>query len=408
MDSTMIEESSFSTNFIEEVLFFDDEDQSLRQFFLNLSDGSNTSFTGFDSNCSNTQETSGPLTSTMNESAIRQLLCNSLADSSSTPMDVEGSTSMATEHPAPMDTSSTSLDVEGSTSVTTEAPAPIPFSNDVRVIEDPISNIFQIPQLLPTEEDEDEEDQEGYLLKEGLTQRESCVLFEVNTGYKYVLKNTATKDTPHGKTFRCPKYSVKNRCNATVRTNRMGPNGSRIDIRKNTHNHPPKYNPMKLRELSLYLRREGINRPNCTAGTIVTEGRTKLIPRDDQLLVSQVATDINLMAQVNYHRRKHAPPQIHDMFFDIDSQNIPARFLRADIRVGATRHLLFFTDAQMSYLIQQKVWYVDATFKCIKQPFMQLFSIHVIVNSPNDTTSSGVRVKADSKQIPVAYVIMGR
>jgi len=51
----------------------------------------------------------------------------------------------------------------------------------------------------------------------------------------------------------------------------------------------------------------------------------------------------------------------------------------------------------LELLTNTKTWYVDATFKVIKQPFTQLFSIHAFV-------------KKDGKllQTPLAFVVMSR
>ena len=43
------------------------------------------------------------------------------------------------------------------------------------------------------------------------------------------------------------------------------------------------------------------------------------------------------------------------------------------------------------------MWYVDATFKVVREPFYQLFSIHAFVRSGSDT-----------KQIPLLFALMSR
>jgi hypothetical protein len=52
--------------------------------------------------------------------------------------------------------------------------------------------------------------------------------------------------------------------------------------------------------------------------------------------------------------------------------------------VGDRRHLVFSTPEMISPLKQAKVWYMDATFKVVKDPFKQLFSIHAFVRQNND------------------------
>ena len=51
----------------------------------------------------------------------------------------------------------------------------------------------------------------------------------------------------------------------------------------------------------------------------------------------------------------------------------------------------------MEYLKKAKSWYVDGTFKIIKDPFSQLLTIHTTVMYNNKTTS-----------IPIAFTLMSR
>ena len=65
--------------------------------------------------------------------------------------------------------------------------------------------------------------------------------------------------------------------------------------------------------------------------------------------------------------------------FELLDDHVPSQFLRGDVHKNGTRHLIFAMDAQVEFLTNVKTWYVDATFKVIKQPFTQLFSIHAFV-----------------------------
>jgi len=49
-----------------------------------------------------------------------------------------------------------------------------------------------------------------------------------------------------------------------------------------------------------------------------------------------------------------------------------------------TRHLIFATGAQLEFLTSAKTWYFDASFKVIKQPFTQLFSIHAFAKKDGE------------------------
>jgi len=61
---------------------------------------------------------------------------------------------------------------------------------------------------------------------------------------------------------------------------------------------------------------------------------------------------------------------------------------------SGTRHLVLATDEQLKLLIKAKTWHVDDTFKVVKQPFTQLFSVHVFVKD------------RQSKQLSLAFIVM--
>ena len=69
--------------------------------------------------------------------------------------------------------------------------------------------------------------------------------------------------------------------------------------------------------------------------------------------------------------------------------------MRADIKVDGRRHLVFATDQMLNILCRAKTWYLDGTFKIVKHPFVQLFSIHAFVKS-----------ESTAKQLPFVFVLM--
>lgn len=74
-----------------------------------------------------------------------------------------------------------------------------------------------------------------------------------------------------------------------------------------------------------------------------------------------------------------------------------AAFLQKDIRYDGQRHLIFATSQQLHLLCNSKTWYADGTFKCIRPPFSQLFSIHVFI-----------RQGECMKQVPACFILMSR
>ena len=81
----------------------------------------------------------------------------------------------------------------------------------------------------------------------------------------------------------------------------------------------------------------------------------------------------------NRARQKLRPTDSTTLVFDLDFTYISRQFFRADISVENRRHILFATEEQLSMLKRAKTWYADATFKVVKLPFTQLFTIHAFI-----------------------------
>ena len=71
--------------------------------------------------------------------------------------------------------------------------------------------------------------------------------------------------------------------------------------------------------------------------------------------------------------------------------------MKADIVSSESRHIVFATSEQLRLLADARTWYVDATFKVVRQPFYQLLSIHAFLCSDDCV-----------KQVPLAFALMSR
>ena len=74
-----------------------------------------------------------------------------------------------------------------------------------------------------------------------------------------------------------------------------------------------------------------------------------------------------------------------------------AGFVRKDVQYDGQRYIIFATSQQLHLLAQSKTWYADGTFKCVKAPFRQLFSIYVFIRQGDCM-----------KQVPVCFALMTR
>lgn len=129
--------------------------------------------------------------------------------------------------------------------------------------------------------------------------------------------------------------------------------------------------------------------------SLVKKGMKGLISDEEQKLFINLPTKLRLAAQVNYYRRRVRPQQIRTLQFIMNHSCIPEGFLRTDINDGQARHVIFATAHQLQYLCNAVTWYVDGTFKIVKLPFTQMFSVHVFV-----------KAGLCQIQIPVAFVMM--
>ena len=84
--------------------------------------------------------------------------------------------------------------------------------------------------------------------------------------------------------------------------------------------------------------------------------------------------------------------------FELAMDHIPDNFLVSDIQDDESRHLIFSTPEQREILKDAKTWYSDATFRVVKSPFTQLFSVHAFVKGADEQV----------KQLPLAFALMSR
>ena len=104
---------------------------------------------------------------------------------------------------------------------------------------------------------------------------------------------------------------------------------------------------------------------------------------------------VHIARAANRLRQRLRPDDPTDLEFELDEDNIPADFFKADVSVKNRRHIIFATNQQLEQLAKAKTWYVDGTFKLVRKPFTQLLSINAFV-----------RAGECAKQVPLAFALM--
>ena len=103
----------------------------------------------------------------------------------------------------------------------------------------------------------------------------------------------------------------------------------------------------------------------------------------------------SLYRTANRVRQATRPNHPTNLMFDLNLDAIPEDFVQADISVQGRRHFLLATTFMLSLLLSAKNWFVDGTFKVVRAPFVQLFSIHAFIRQGDNL-----------KQIPLVYFLM--
>lgn len=203
-------------------------------------------------------------------------------------------------------------------------------------------------------------------------------------GYTYTLK----RKTNIGLHWRCSVRNKNTNCGATVKETAENYVRSHIP-----HCHPPESCPAIKSKVSALVKKKAVEDVFRSAADIVDEVLCTEV--DPNKPLSSLPAPYNLARQGNRKRRTARPPEPLDLSFEISHAHIPENFLRYDISVGGRRHLIFATEEQLSLLSKANHWYADATFKIVRRPFTQLFSIHTFVQSDKNL-----------KQVPLLFALM--
>ena len=249
---------------------------------------------------------------------------------------------------------------------------------------------FVIPDALQ------ESSLDGSILESGNTQTDDNPTFRVITnssqkgkdlliekvGYSYIIKLRRNMVNY----WRCSVRNKSSICPATIIQR-----GNLFTRGINAHNHLANPEVNFKPELKVFVINRAKREIFVPAAEIVENA---LIPYTNNLQPG-LPSLTNLARTANRARQAIRPQDPVDLDFEVNMDYIPGNFLRGDIKVDERRHLIFATDQMLNILCRAKRWYLDGTFKIVKEPFTQLFSIHAFVNS-----------ESSIKQLPLVFVLM--
>lgn len=189
-----------------------------------------------------------------------------------------------------------------------------------------------------------------------------------NIGFSYNIK----KKTEKYVIWKCSVRNTTKVCPAKVRQE-----GDYFSRNEKEHVHQPKFGSKDAKVAMLKAKQEGLVNPFKPASLLVRNSVREKVP--SPAACEALPRMRNMEKAVNYFRRKKRPKEPTNKDFELDINHIPADFLLEDLHLNGERHILFATKKQLQLLSKAKTWYVDATFKIVKKPFKQLFSIHAFV-----------------------------
>ena len=214
-------------------------------------------------------------------------------------------------------------------------------------------------------------------------------------GYKYYRKKDS-RIKPENWIWICNHQKKGSRCRGRILTR----NGEKS--RAGIHTCSPKYKPELRTEIYRDLREQGLVQRH-RSGQEMAEEYLINLPEDNMMEEHNfLPSVVNLQATINHHRRRNFPAEPKQLDFDLDFEfiegqaNIPANFVRKDIHCNSgSRHIILASAEMLQLMHRAFTWFCDGTFKVVKKPFYQLFSIHVFVKSGDSL-----------KQVPVAFIMM--
>ena len=106
----------------------------------------------------------------------------------------------------------------------------------------------------------------------------------------------------------------------------------------------------------------------------------KTLQQDNR--VPELPNTKSMARRLNRHWEKTRPKHPQSLLeFNIDLDHVPDIFDTWEVRVEDRLHIMFSTREQQTLLTKSNTWYLDGTFKVVKAPFVQLYSINAFISN---------------------------
>ena len=135
-----------------------------------------------------------------------------------------------------------------------------------------------------------------------------------------------------------------------------------------------------------------IQQPFTAALSLVNNAMANIIPEG---VACQAPAPTTLARNANRKREKGRPHHPTTLVFELNHHAIPEHFLQYDVTIEGNRHIMLATPHQIQLLKLAENWFVDGTFRVVRKPFSQMFSIHAFIRSGENL-----------KQVPLFFAIM--
>ena len=230
----------------------------------------------------------------------------------------------------------------------------------------------------------DEENTVQYHIMHDTSQWNKPKLFD-NKGFQYTL----SRQVKEVKYWRCAVRNKKLSCTARI----IEKEGV-FQASYGKHVHEPSVGVDKVTSITKQIKDQGAADLFKPAAAIVEQALAYSMS-DSHSPIPTLPCIPKLCRLVNRSRSNLRPKEPQDLKFVLNYSFVPRSFLRCDLTCRQQRHLFFATDRMLSLLCKARTWYMDGTFKLVRKPFMQLYSIH-----------SFIKCGASVKQVSLALILM--